>query len=35
MDKTFLTKEPKTHNGEKKASSISGGEKIGKPDAKE
>ena len=35
MDKTFLTKEPKTHNGEKKASSINGAGKIGKPHEKE
>ena len=31
----FLMKEPKTHNGEKKASSINGTGKIGKPHVKE
>ena len=35
MDKWFLTKEPKTYSEEKKASSINGAEKIGKPHAKE
>ena len=29
-----MTKEPKTHNGENKASSINGAGKIGKPHAK-
>ena len=32
--KTELTKEPKTHNGEKKASSINCGRKIGQPHTK-
>ena len=31
----FLTEEPKTYNGDKKASSINGVGKIGKPHAKE
>ena len=35
MDDQFLTREPKTCNGEKKASSINGAGKIGKPPAKE
>ena len=30
-----MTKEPKTYNGEKKASSINGADKIGKPHTKE
>ena len=31
MGKMFLTNEPKTHNEGKKASSINGAGKIGKP----
>ena len=34
IDKLFLTKKPKTYNGEKKASSINGARKIRKPHAK-
>ena len=35
MDKYFLTREPQTHNGEKKTSSLNGAGKIGKSHAKE
>ena len=35
MGKYFWTKESKTHNGEKKASSINDAGKIGKSHAKE
>ena len=35
MGKKFWTKEPKTHNAEKKATSINGAGRTGKPHAKE